>query len=256
MNRRTIFVVSWKANMATQTEAKKYWQDLLPLAANFMHEVIVCPSYVFMESAKDMIPSSVRLGAQDCSQHSNGPYTAETTASVLKDFGVKYCIVGHMERRILGDTCQIVNKKIKQCLANGITPIIVVGEDIHEYNNNMTRVVIEKQMQEALSGIKDYDKLVFCYQPAWSIGTGHYTSGEYTDIIVDFMRKTIQKISGMPAAGLVPILYGGGVTLSNAREYLECPQVDGIMSGLGTTKAETVAALVNTKFKMKNLPNQ
>jgi len=253
MTRRTIFVVSWKANMGTVAEAKRYWTELMAPAASFIHEVIVCPSFVHLETSQAMLPSTIRLGGQDCSQHSNGPYTGEITASALKDLGVTYCMVGHMERRALGDTNQIINKKIKQCLANGINPIIIIGEDIHEYNANKTREVIERQMQEALVGIKEYDKLIFCYQPAWSIGTGHYTSGEYTDLIIDWMRKVMQKISGTPAAGNIPMLYGGGVTLSNAREYLECPQVDGIMSGLGTTKADMVAQLVNTKFTMRKL---
>ncbi|MCL2756310.1 MAG: triose-phosphate isomerase [Firmicutes bacterium] len=251
MTRRTIFVISHKANMPSLAEAKKYYQELMTPAASFMHEVIICPSFVHLETAMNMSPSTVRLGAQDCSQYSNGPFTGEVTASVLADLGVKYCIVGHMERRALGDTDQIINKKVKQLLASGITPVIVVGENLAEYNNNMTRVIIERQMMDILSGVKEWDRLIFCYQPAWSIGTGHYTSGEYTDLIVDFMRKTLQKISGLPAAGNIPVLYGGGVTLSNIKEYLECPQVDGIMSGLGTIKADMVAQIVGTKFTMR-----
>ena len=249
--RRTMFVASWKANMGSIEAAKTFFDELPTYAGSFQHEVILCPSFIFMETAKARMPHTVKFGAQDCSQYGNGPYTGEITASVLANFGVKYCIVGHMERRALGDTDAVVNKKIKQCLSAGITPIIVVGENVHEYNNNMTRVIIERQIIDAMQGIKEYDKLVFCYQPAWSIGTGQFTSAEYANLIVDFMRKTIQKTSGQPLAGNVPILYGGGVTLSNMKDYLEQPEVDGVMFGVNTTTAKALNDMVSVKFVPK-----
>ena len=234
--------------MGSREQAEKFFEEFTAVAAGFQSEVILCPSHVFLDLASRKMPHAVKLGAQDASKYSNGPYTGEITASVLANFGVKYAIIGHMERRILGETDADINKKIKQCLAHGITPVIVVGEDITQYNNDMTRVILERQLMEALDGVRDYEKLVFCYQPGWSIGTGHYTSGDYTNLIIEFMRKHIQKLSGVPLAGNVPILYGGGVTLSNAKEYLEQPEVDGIMWGLNTTTPKGIADMVNIKF--------
>ncbi|MCL2851283.1 MAG: triose-phosphate isomerase [Firmicutes bacterium] len=249
---KTIFVASWKANMGSIENAKKFFEELPEVAKGFTkREVILCPSYLFMEMAKEKIPSTIKLGAQDVSRYSNGPYTGEITASTLSNFGVKYSIIGHMERRILGDTDDIVNKKVHQCLSSGIVPIITVGENVTEYNNNMTRVVLEKQLKEAIKGVKDYQKLVFCYQPAWSIGTGHYTSGEYANLIADFMRQTIKKISGLPMAASIPILYGGGVTISNAKEYLEQQEIDGLMFGIGTTTVGSLAQMINVPFKVR-----
>jgi len=246
-----MYVASWKANMGTIENAQTFFKELPQYAVAFQNEIILCPSFIFMEMAKEKMPHTVTFGAQDCSQFSNGPHTAEITASMLANFGVKYCIVGHMERRAMGDTDVIVNKKIKQCLGSGITPIITIGENIHEYNNNMSRVIIEHQIKESLQGVKQYDKLVYCYQPAWSIGTGHFASAEYANLIIDFMRKTIQKVSGQPLAGNVPILYGGGVTQTNLKDYLEQPEVDGVMFGINTTNAKALNDMVSVRFTPK-----
>ena len=249
--RKTIFVASWKANMTSQDQASKFFDEFTSVSASFKHKVILCPSHVFLDMASKRKPYTVDIGSQDVSRHGSGPYTGETTAGIVKNFGGKYAIVGHMERRTLGETDKDINMKVKQCLANGLTPIIIVGENITEYNNNMTRVILERQIMEILEGVKEYEKLMFCYQPGWSIGTGHYTSGDYTNLIIDFMRKHIQKVTGSPMAGNVPILYGGGVTLSNAKEYLEQPEVDGLMWGLNTTTAKGIADMVNTQFTPK-----
>ena len=251
MKRRTMFVASWKANMGTQEQATKFFDEIAPISASFMHEVILCPNHVFIDMASKKMPHTMQLGAQDVSATGNGPHTGEITASVLSNFGVKYAIVGHMERRIAGEDDKAVNKKIKQCLAAGIRPIITVGETLAEYERNMTRVILERQLMEALDGVREYDKLIFCYQPSWSIGTGHFTSGDYTNLIMDFMRKHIQKLTGQPMAGNVPMLYGGGVTVNNAREYLEQPEVDGLMWGLNTTTAKGLADMVNLQFVPK-----
>jgi len=239
--------------MGSQADVQKFFTEFRPLAASFTHEVVLCPSFVFIDVASRAMPSTVKLGAQDVSQFGAGPYTGEIHAGVLSNFGVKYCIVGHVERRTAGETDEMINKKVKNCIANGITPIICVGDTLAEYQNNMTRVVIERQMREALNGVKEFDRVIFAYQPIWSIGTGHYTSGEYTDLIIDFMRKHMQKLTGVPMAGNITMLYGGGVTLSNAREYLERPEIDGIMWGLATTKAENIAAFVNVPFTRKGM---
>ena len=257
--RKTYFIASWKANMPNSDMAKKFFLEMKDLTLNTTHEMVLCPSYVFMETAQkglsllaaEETPKKIHLGAQDVSQHPNGPYTGEISASVLGSFGVKYAIVGHMECRARGDTDTITNKKINRLLEQNIVPIIIVVDTLVEYDSNRTKEVLESQLKAALHGVKQWQSLIFCYQPAWSIGTGHYTTREYTEVIISFMRKTIQKITGMPMAGSLPILYGGGITLSNAREYLESPEIDGIMTGLGVTSAKTFADFVNIPFRKK-----
>lgn len=255
MNRRTLFVASWKANKRKK-DVIEWMEEVQGPAAAFLHEVALCPSYPHLDLVLERLPSTIKMGAQDCSRHGMGPYTGEITASMLTDYKVEYCIVGHVERRMMGETDEIINQKIKQCLANGITPVICLGETLAEYDNNQTRVVIERQMRDGLVGIKDYDKLVLCYMPIWSIGTGFYTSGEYANLISDFMRKTMQSISGVPMVGNIPVLYGGGVTQSNAKEYLEQPDIDGLVFAVSALKVKDFSEMINTKFTQKSFAGE
>ena len=247
MTRRTLFVGSWKSTK-TRDEAAQFFAQLPSVAANFNHEVVLCPAFVHMEAAQ-ALPVTVKLGAQNVSQNGSGPFTGEISASMLKSYNVQYCIIGHVERRAAGETNAQINAKIKQLLASGIKPIVCFGETLADYDSNMTRAVIEKQMTECLAGIREWQNLILCYMPIWSIGTGYYTSGEYTNIILEFMRKTIQKISGQPMAGNIPMLYGGMITHSNAREYLECTQVDGIVFAVAAANPVEFAKMVTTQFK-------
>jgi len=243
-----MFIASWKANVNLE-QARKFITEIPAVASSFEHEVILCPSFLHIDMVHKALPQTIKLGAQDASQHGMGPFTGETAAAQLAEFGVKYCLVGHVERRVMGETDEIINKKIKQLVANNIIPVMIVGENLAEYDNNQTRVVIERQLRDGLMGIKDVSKMIFAYQPAWSIGTGYYTSVDYTNIIVDFMRKTLQKVTGSPLAANVPVLYGGGITLSNAKEYLECPEVDGLMFAPNSHVASHFGNMVNTKFR-------
>ena len=247
--RKKYLVASWKANMPNLDAAGRFFQELKDMQLAISHEVVLCPSFVFIETAMKNLPTNIFLGAQDVSQYSNGPFTGEITASTLASFCVKYCIVGHMERRVFGDTDVITNKKIHRLLEQNITPIITVGDTLAEYKADKTRTVIERQIKEALAGIKDWQKLIFCYQPSWSIGTGHFTSVDQVNMIIEFIRKTISRITGVPMSGNLPVLYGGGVTLQNARDYLDSPEIDGIMTGLGVTNAKTFADFINMPFR-------
>jgi len=245
--RKTYFIGSWKSTK-TRDEAETYFAQLPNLVAQSVHEVVLCPSFLHMESAKAKLPVTVKMGAQNCSKHSSGPFTGEISAQMLKSYGVQYCILGHVERRADGETDQEINLKIKQCIANGIRPVVCFGETMVDYDNNMTRQVIEKQMIDCLQGVKEFNHLICVYMPIWSIGTGYYTSGEYTNIILDFMRKTMQKIYGQPMAGAIPMLYGGMVTPTNVKEYLECREVDGIVFAVAAMQPQDFSKMIMTKF--------
>ena len=253
--RKTMFVARWKTYKTDVTEVRDFLKELPQFSAKFnpTHDVVLCPSFVHMETARAIMPTNVLLGAQDCSAHPSGPHTGDTSAAQLAALGVKYCIVGHVERRKDGETDQMINGKIKQCLASGISPIVCFGETLEEYDNDKTRIVIERQMRDCLTGVRDIQKLVFCYMPIWSIGTGFYTSGDYSNIIADFMRKTAVKLTGNPMAANCTILFGGQITASNAQEYLETPEVDGIMFAVSALRPRDFAEIIETKFSIKSL---
>lgn len=248
--RRTLFVGNWKAHFTVE-EAENYFKDLPQYSGQWTHEVVLTPNFTLMQTAKHMLPPNVTLGAQDVSHYGIGPYCGEIPCALLKQFNVKYAIVGHVERRIMGEQNDRINAKVKNCLANGITPIICVGDTLIEYQANQTKDVIEKQLKECLVGVTDHTKIVVAYQPIWSIGTGFYAAPELCGIICNLIRKTVQKIGGSPMSGNFPILYAGGITVNNAREYLEAMDVDGLMVGPTAMKAQVFHDIVMTRFEMK-----
>jgi triosephosphate isomerase len=254
--RKTMFVGSWKSYKTEAKEVKDFLENFIQYSANFdpNHEVVICPSFVHLPTVREHICANVTIGAQDCSAYPSGAHTGETTAAQLKALGVKYCILGHVERRKdIGETDRQINEKIKQCLAHGISPIVCFGETLAEYDNDLTRIIIERQMRDCLEGIHDLEKIVLCYMPIWSIGTGYYTSGEYSNIIADFMRKTAVKFTGNPMSANCTILFGGQITQSNIKEYLETPEVDGVIFAVSALVPKDFAELVNTKFDVKAL---
>jgi len=248
--RRTLFVGNWKAHNTIE-EAEKYFLELPQHSSQWQHEVILTPPYTCLDLAKRMLPKNVTLGAQDVSHYGIGHYCGEIPCGLLKPLGVKYVIVGHAERRVMGEQNDRINIKLKNCLASGMTPILCVGDTLQEYESNQTKQVIEKQLQECLVGVSDYAKLVIAYQPIWSIGTGYYATSDFTGIVANLIRKTVQKIGGNPMAANFPLLFAGGVTVENAREYLEAQDIDGLMVGPTSLKPEIFGKIVMTTFEQK-----
>ena len=253
--RKTVFIGSWKTYKTGIDEVNDFFAGLLQYSPNFNpeYEIVLCPSVIHMAEAKSKFPSNVAMGAQDCSAYPAGAHTGETTAAQLEMVGAKYCILGHVERRAAGETDQQINLKIKQCLEVGITPIVCFGETLLEYDNDQTRIIIERQMRDCLLGVKDLQKVMLCYMPIWSIGTGFYTSGEYSNIIADFIRKTAVKLTGNPMSANCTIIFGGQITNTNAKEYLETPEVDGIMFAIAALNPRDFAEIVQTEFDVKKL---
>lgn len=251
--RRTTFIASWKTYKTTVAEVSDYFRELPSYSAGFKSEydVVLCPSFVHLEIAARSIPSNLFLGAQDVSQYPAGPHTGDVCAQQLRDIGARYAICGHVERRKEGETDAQINGKIKQCLEHNITPVVCFGETLVEYDNNQTRIVIERQMRDSLIGIRDLDKVILCYMPIWSIGTGFYTSGEYSNIIADFMRKTAAKLTGNPMSANCTIVFGGQITSGNVQEYLECPEIDGVMFAIAALNVKDFAEIVNVQFNTK-----
>jgi len=248
--RKTLFVGNWKAHFSVE-EAEKYFQDLPQYSAKWEHTVVLTPPYTLMQTAKTMLPPNVTLGSQDVSHYGVGNYCGEIPCGLLKPFGVKYAILGHVERRVMGEQNDRINAKIKNCLAHDITPILCIGDNLHEYQSNRTKEVIEKQLQECLVGVSDFTKIVIAYQPIWSIGTGFYASSELCSMIAGTIRKFVQKLGGTPMAGNFTILYAGGITTENAKQYLETPDIDGLMVGPTSMKPDVFSKIVMTRFQLK-----
>ncbi|MCL2228587.1 MAG: triose-phosphate isomerase [Firmicutes bacterium] len=253
--RKVIFIGNWKTYKTSISEVDEWCRGILQFSPNFKqeHEFVICPSYIHLPGAAVAVPTNIMLGAQGCSANPPGPHTGEITAAQLATLGVKYCVIGHVEKRAMGETDEQINREIKACQAAGITPIVCFGETLIEYDNDKTRVVIERQMRDCLLGVRNVQDIILCYMPIWSIGTGFYTTGEYSNIIADFMRKTAAKLTGNPMSANCTIVFGGQITHTNAKEYMECPEIDGVMFAIAALDPKDYSEIAQTEFTTKKL---
>jgi triosephosphate isomerase len=188
--------------------------------------------------------SALELGAQDVSRHAQGAYTGEVSAAMLREFGVRYCIVGHSERRQYhGETDALVAEKAKAALAQGITPIVCVGETLAEREAGQTEEVVKRQLA-AVIHVNGHciSEIVVAYEPVWAIGTGKTATPEQAREVHGLLRK--QLAAATEHAQRVPILYGGSMNAANAASLLAQPDIDGGLIGGASLKAADFLQIV------------
>ena len=181
--------------------------------------------------------SVVALAAQDVSQHEAGAYTGETSAAMLKDFGVRFVLVGHSERRQYhGETDTVVAEKAQRALAGGITPIVCIGETLQERDAGQTEAVVKRQLAAVihLNG-HCISEVVVAYEPVWAIGTGRTASPEQAQAVHAVLRAQLSAASDK--ADRIRLLYGGSMNASNAAQLLAQPDIDGGLVGGASLKA-------------------
>jgi triosephosphate isomerase (TIM) len=197
-------------------------------------EIVVCPPFPLLPAAaKSLADKSVALGAQNLSEHDQGAFTGEVSGAMLTEFGCKFVIVGHSERRTLfGESDAIVARKFTAAQRHGLVPILCVGETLEEREQERTEEVVARQLQAVLdvTGIQAFGQAVVAYEPVWAIGTGRSASAEQAQAVHAFIRE---KISGQDAtiSGALRILYGGSVKASNAAGLFGMADIDGGLIG-------------------------
>src|SRR5437016_3583270 len=185
-------------------------------------EVLVCPPFLALAAVREALDGSpVRLGAQDVHWEAKGAFTGEVSTAMLKDVGCTAVLIGHSERRhIMGETHEMVNRKLKAALAAGLQPIVCVGELLEERNMGDTRAVVERQLTKGLDGLspEETSKVVLAYEPVWAIGTGKTATPRQAEEVHHYVRKLVSQRAGESVAGGIRILYGGSVTPDNIKE--------------------------------------
>jgi len=203
-------------------------------AASLGGQVAVCVPYPYLAQAQALLAgSNVAWGAQDVSEHAQGAYTGEVSAAMLNDFGCRYAIVGHSERRsFYGDTDTVVAAKFMAALKAGLTPILCVGETLAEREAGITAEVVIRQMEAvmAVAGVAALGEAVVAYEPVWAIGTGKTATPAQAQEVHAMIRARVARDDAAVAEGL-QILYGGSVKPSNARELFGQPDIDGGLIG-------------------------
>ena len=246
--KKKVIAGNWKMNMLPN-EAIKFIEELTPLVKDTENEVILCVPYTDLFYALLTAQgTNIKIGAQNMHFEERGAYTGEVSGEMLKVINVEYVIIGHSERRqYFNETDETVNKKIKAAFANGLKPIVCVGETLEQRENGETVKIITNQTKLALEGLTDEQvkNTIIAYEPIWAIGTGKTATSEDANNSIKAIRDEICQIYGQNVANGVIIQYGGSVKSSNAKELFEMSDIDGGLVGGASLKSEEFSKIVN-----------
>ena len=237
----------------TVAEALDLVRDLkLELGGVKEVDIVVCPPFTALSDvSKAILDSNIRLGAQNMSEHNVGAYTGEIAAVMLKEFSVRYVILGHSERRqYQKESNELIAKKAAAAHAASLKPIVCVGETLSERESGQTEKVLETQVRGSLAGLtKDQMvETILAYEPVWAIGTGKTATSAQAQEAHAFIRRLLAALFDDSVARRVRIQYGGSVKPSNARELMSQPDVDGALVGGASLEARSFADIVKNSI--------
>ena len=248
LSRKPVIAGNWKLNKTINESAQLVTLIKRLISDTQLVEVVVCPVYTALSTvAEILIDSDIQLGAQDLYWEEKGAFTGEVSASLLKDAGAKFVIVGHSERRqFFHETHETVNKKTKAALKSGLTPIVCVGEMLAEREKGITFKVIDEQLKGAFAGFsaEELKKIILAYEPVWAIGTGKVATPEQAQEVHAFIRKEISKSFGEEVGKGIRIQYGGSVKADNIAELMKQPDIDGALVGGASLDAASFSDIV------------
>ena len=252
---KKIIIGNWKMNPLTGKEAEKLFESIAKSVSRIKKtEVIVCAPFVYLDRLTKIRTSKIKLGAQDSFGLDIGPFTGEVSPEMLYDIGVRYVILGHSERRTLGENNSDINKKIKGALSAGLVPILCVGEserdENHEYFN-----IVKTQLEECLAGVSkiSISKIIIAYEPIWAISS---TANRRDATALDsremaiFIRKILSDKFGSEAQS-IKIIYGGSANEKDAEDFLKNGGVDGLLPGRASLDAKKFSEIIKIAEKVE-----
>jgi len=261
--RTPVAAANWKMNL-TVAEARQFLKTFKPAVAGIETvEMILCPTFTTLPAVANAVKgTNLKVGAQDLFWKESGAYTGEVSAAMLQEAGATHVIVGHSERRrrfgvpepelegdlgaVFGDNDATVNAKLRAALAQGLTPILCVGETLAERQQGTTDDIIRLQLKRALQGVPDKQAagLILAYEPVWAIGTGETCDAQEANRVIGHIRATLAELYGEDVARQVRILYGGSVKPDNIASLMAQPHLDGGLVGGASLKPDSFAAIV------------
>ena len=243
-----LVVANWKMN-GTIAEAR-------PLASAVKDglkrtrgvEVVLCPPFTAIAAVAEVLAgSAIAVGAQNCHWEASGAFTGEVSPVMLAELGCRLVILGHSERRQhLGETDEVVNRKLRAVLTHGLTPLLCVGETAEERRQGLTFHVVEGHLRGGLAGCPpdDISQCVLAYEPVWAIGTGVNATRSQVAEVHGYLRGLLSELVSKEAAQTVRILYGGSVKAENVASLVQDPEIDGTLVGGASLQAATFVAIV------------
>ena len=247
--RRKVIAGNWKMNM-TPSQAKALIEETKPLVAGKDNcDIIFCVPFVDIHAAQEAAAgSNIKIGAENVHFEEKGAFTGEISASMLKECGIEYVIVGHSERRqYFGETDTTVNLRTKAAINAGMKVLLCLGEVKDERLNGITNEVVSMQTKLALKDITEEElaQVIIAYEPVWAIGTGLTATPEQADETCGVIRETVRGLYGNDAAEKIIIQYGGSMNAGNAKELLAKENVDGGLIGGASLKAKDFSIIVD-----------
>lgn len=242
MARTNYIAGNWKMN-TSKAEAVSLASDLVAGLKGKTGKFMIGVPFVYLDAVSAVVKgSNVILGAQDVAATSNGAHTGEVSTEMLKDIGVQTVILGHSERRHeIGESDELINKKVRRCLNEGLDVVLCIGELLSDRENGNAEMVCAFQLSADLAGVTEEQMahVTIAYEPVWAIGTGKTATPEDAQAIHKFCRNYIAKLYNSKVAEETIIQYGGSMKASNAKELLSQPDIDGGLIGGASLKAET-----------------
>ena len=246
--RKTVIAGNWKMNK-TPTETKAFMTEFKTIMPRGRWcDVALCvPAVCIPAAVRTMRETRIGIGAENCNANASGAYTGEIAANMLLDAGCKYVILGHSERRAMGETNADVNAKVLAALDNGLIPIMCVGESLEQREAGITEEWITMQIKLGLAGVPEdkIRKVIIAYEPIWAIGTGLTATPDQAEEVCENIRTVVRKLYSSKNARAISILYGGSMNDKNAFELLAQPDIDGGLIGGASLKPEQFVEIVN-----------
>lgn len=257
--RKKIVGSSWKMHINTKSEVDSLAMEIVKGVKDVSNiDMFLIPSFPLIDHLANIINNTnISWGAQNMAFVDYGAYTGEVPAPTLAELGCTYIELGHAERRAnFNETDHSVNKKVKLCLDNNMTPLVCVGETKAEKEDGVGKIRVKTQVLWTLNGVKpeDVDKIIFAYEPVWAIGQSEGANADYVDDMHQFIRNVVAQDYGNDVAQSVRIIYGGSVKLESAYELISKKNIDGLFTGRFALTAKNyiaIAALVSKYVQEK-----
>lgn len=246
--RKIIIAGNWKLNKNAKEAIELVTLIQREVSEITEVDIVVCPVFTVLSDVHDLVnESNIGLGAQDCYWEDSGAFTGEISASLVKDTGAEYVIIGHSERRqYFGETNETVNKKIRAALNHELTPIVCVGEVLEERESGKTFDVISTQIKESLDGFSadEIKKMIIAYEPVWAIGTGKTATPDQAQEVHAHIRSLLTELHGDEVSSSVRIQYGGSVKPDNIAELASQADIDGALVGGASLDADSFVKII------------
>ena len=247
MVKKKIVIGNWKMNPLSLQEAEKLFNNIAKSISNIKKtEVVICPPFLYLEKLKK-ISRKIYLGAQDTFERDEGPFTGEISAPMLYNIGVRYVILGHSERRMMGENNNEINKKIKSALVAGLRPVLCVGENVRDESHNYFNLV-KNQLEECLLGVSknSISKIIIAYEPIWAISSTpdrkDATPDDCREMTI-FIRRILSDKFGKETSRM-RIIYGGSANERDAENFFKKGGIDGLLPGRASLDSKKFSRIV------------